>query len=133
MAAGVASAEGVTSGNTVGFTTSESAQGFNFYCLPFSSVGYNTSDIQQLKIDDGGADEAGYGAEIFTIWGGAPEVVDGTEFYYAVDYDQESGDPFYFWDDGNGPQSTLAIAPGQGVVIDMTADWTVTIGLPYTL
>ena len=112
LAAGIALADGVTSANTVGYDNSiTTAQGFNFLAVPFNSVGYNTADIQGIKISDGGLGGIGWGGENFSMWEGAPDVVADTEFVYWDDYNGG-----YYWSDENGGQA-FSIAPGQGFVI----------------
>jgi hypothetical protein len=121
-------ADGVTSANTVGFNNSiTTAQGFNFLAVPFNAVGYNTADIQGVKISDGDMGTIGWGGETFSLWEGAPDVIDGTYFTYWSDY--MGG---YYWADGNMEQE-FTINPGQGFVINSVADLTVTIESPYTL
>ena len=113
----LADGTGVQSANTVGFNNSiTTAQGFNFLAVPFNSVGYNTADIQSIKISDGGMGMIGYGTENFSIWQGAPDVIVGTEFSYWDDFNGG-----YYWSDPNGGQE-YSIAAGQGFVIDCAAD-----------
>ena len=50
--------------------------------IPFNAVGYNTSDIQQIKLSDGGIGGIGYGTETFAVWEGVPTVVAGSEYFY---------------------------------------------------
>ena len=124
----LADGTGVQSANTVGFNNSiTTAQGFNFLAVPFNSVGYNTADIQGVKISDGGMGSIGWGGEGFALWEGEPDVIVGTEFMYWDDYNGG-----YYWSDDGGNQE-FTINPGQGFVINCVADLTVTIESPYTL
>ena len=73
---GVCSAA-IESENVVGYTTDSTGSDNNFVTIPFALVGYNTSDIQQIKISDGNLGTIGWGEELFSIWEGVPTVVDG--------------------------------------------------------
>jgi len=102
--------------------------------IPFNAVGYNTSDIQQIKISDEGAGTIGWGGEIFSIWEGVPTTVDGSAFFYcdpSLDMSGEATD--YYWGDDVGNVATYAIPANQGVVINCPAGLTITIDPPYSL
>ena len=99
----------------------------NFVTIPFNAVGFNTSDIQQIKISDGGAGTIGWGTEDFSVWEGVPTLVDGSVFLYcdpSLDPNGEATD--YYWGDAEGNKASFSIAPGQGVVINCAADLNVT-------
>ena len=106
----------------------------NFVTVPFSTVGYNTADIQSIRLSDGGAGGIGWGGETFTIWEGLPTLVEDAGFFY---YDP-SGDPNgvekdYYWGDSAGTKVKYSIAAGQGVVINCAEGLAVTIDPPYSL
>ena len=110
---------GIESANTVGYTGSTSGADNNFITVPFNAVGYNTSDIQQLGISDGGAGGIGWGGEAFDIWEGLPTVREGAGFlYWDASIDPEGNATTYYWGDATGAKATFSIAPGQGVVIN---------------
>ena len=103
----------------VGYTGSTTGAENNFRVIPFNAVGFNTSDIQQIKISDGGAGTIGWGTENFSIWEGAPTVVEGVGFFYydpSMDPNGEASD--YYWGDNVGNRASFSIAPGQGVVVN---------------
>ena len=113
----------VDSANTVGFTTGTTVDGSNFITVPFNAVGYNTADIQQIKISDGGAGTIGWGTEDFSVWEGLPSVVAGSGFFYwDPSMDVTGAQTDYYWGDDNCEAATYSIAPGQGVVINCAAD-----------
>ena len=117
----------VESSNVVGYTTANSVDANNFVAIPFAQVGYNTSDIQQIKISDGGAGMIGWGGETFDIWEGLPTVVEGSSFLYtdpSMDMSGEATD--YFWADFDGNPANYSIAPGQGVVLGLSDGLSVT-------
>jgi len=102
----------------------------NFTGNPFPQ----TIDIQDIKISDGGAGGIGWGTEDFSVWQGAPTVVEGSGFFYydpSMDPDGEATD--YFWGDDVGNKATYSIAPNQGVVINCGEGLTITIDPPYSL
>ena len=123
-----------TIATNVGYTGNTTGQDNNFRVVPFNAVGYNTSDIQQIKISDGGAGSIGWGTETFSIWEGVPTVAEGSEFLYndpSMDLTGESTS--YFWSDYEGNKATYSIPAGQGVVINCAEGLTVTIDPPYSL
>ena len=110
--------------NAVGYMSGTSIDQNNFKTVSFSGIGYNTADIQQIKIDDGGAQTIGWGAENFSIWEGVPSVAEGSGFTY---WDPMYGDGVnYFWGDESCTPASFSIAQGQAVVIECSADLTVT-------
>ena len=113
----------VESSNVVGYTGATSGADNNFITVPFNAVGYNTADIQQIKISDGGLGSIGWGTETFDIWEGVPTVREGAGFFY---YDP-SADPAgeatdYYWGDDSCAKATFSIAPGQAVVVNCAED-----------
>ena len=111
----------------VGYNGSTSGADNNFITVPFNAVGFNTSDIQQIGISDGGAGTIGWGTENFSIWEGVPTVVDGSGFfYYDPSMDPLGEETGYYWSDVAGNKAAFSIAPGQGVVVNCAADLTFT-------
>ena len=95
--------------------------------IPFNAVGFNTGDIQQIKLSDGGAGGIGWGAETFSVWEGLPTVVEGSDFFYndpGADPTGEATD--YYWGDAEGNKASFSIAPGQAVVVNCAEDLSVT-------
>ena len=72
----------IESDNVVGYTIGTTGSDNNFVTVPFALVGFNTSDIQQIKLDDGGIGSIGWGTETFSVWEGVPTVATGSEFVY---------------------------------------------------
>ena len=118
----------------MGYTGATTGADNNFVTIPFNAIGFNTSDIQQIKISDGGAGGIGWGGESFAIWEGLPTVVTGSGFvYYDPSMDAAGKATDYFWGDGEGNKATFPIAPDQGVVVNCAADLTIQIDPPYSL
>ena len=108
----------------------------NFVTVPFSTVGYNTADIQSIKLSDGGAGGIGWGEETFTIWEGLPTLVADAGFFYcdpSMDPDGKATDYYWGAGDGSGAKVTYPIAPGRGVVINCAKGLAVSIDPPYSL
>jgi len=107
----------------VGYTGATTGANNNFRTIPFAAVGYNTSDIQQIKLSDDGAGTIGWGTEFFSVWEGLPTVADGSQFIYndpSMDPTGEATD--YYWGDGESNKASFSISQGQGVVIDCAED-----------
>ena len=121
--------------SVVGYNSGNSISENNFVTIPFALVGFNTSDIQQIKISDGGVGGIGYGTENFTVWEGIPTVADGSEFFYwdpSMDLTGEATD--YYWGDASFSKATYPIAAGAGFVLNtVDAGLTIVIKAPYSL
>ena len=93
--------------------------------MPFNAVGYNTADIQQIGISDGGAGTIGWGTEMFSVWEGVPTVADGSEFvYWDASMDPAAEATGCYWGDSSCAKASFSIAPGQGVVVNCVEDLT---------
>ena len=124
----------VESANIVGYSGNTTGSDNNFVTIPFNAVGFNTSDIQQIKISDGGAAGIGYGTETFSVWEGVPTVAEGSEFVYwdpTMDLSGTATD--YYWGDSSFEKATYSIPANKGVVINCSEGLTVTIEPPYSL
>jgi len=122
LAAGFAMAD-VVSSDIVGYAGNTTGADNNFVCVPFNAVGFNTADIQQIKLSDGGAGGIGWASETFEIWEGLPTVVAGSGFFYldpSMDPAGEATD--YYWGDESANKASFSIAQGQGVVVNCAAD-----------
>ena len=118
----------------MGYTGNTTGADNNFVTIPFNAVSFNTSDIQQIKISDGGAGTIGWGTENFSIWEGAPTVVEGSGYFYldpSMDMTGTATD--YYWGEGDGTKATYSIAPNKGVVVNCAAGLTISIEPPYSL
>ena len=118
----------IISSSVVGYTGSTTGADNNFVTIPFNAIGFNTSDIQQIKLSDGGAGTIGWGTENFSIWEGAPTVVEGSGFFYWDKSIDPAGEATtYYWGDDTGAAASFSVAPGQGVVVNSAADLNFTI------
>ena len=113
----------IDSANTVGYTTADSGADNNFVTVPFNAIGYNTADIQQIAISDGGNGGIGWGTETFSVWEGVPTVAAGSEFFYwDASMDPTGEATSYYWGDDSNAKASFSIAPGQAVVVNCVAD-----------
>ena len=135
FAVNAAGESGIVSSTVVGYASApQSVEQFNFLSVGFNSIGYNTCDIQQIKISDGGAGGIGWGTETFELWAGAPDVVAGSgAIYYDPSMDPNGEETDYYWADAEGNRLSYSIPVGQAFVINMPADLDVTITPPYSL
>ena len=113
----------IQSQNIVGYTTGKTGADNNFITVPFTTAGYNTADIQSIRISDGGAGGIGWGGEIFSIWEGVPTVSTGTEFVYCdPSLDTTTTEKDYYWGDAEGNKASFSISAGQAVVVNCASD-----------
>ena len=119
--------EAIESQNVVGYTTGATVSDNNFFTVPFSDIGVNTVDIQNIKLSDGGLGMIGYGTESFAIWEGVPTVVDGSAFvYWDPMFDPAAEATTYYWGDGDTQaKAVYSVAQGQGFVINCPANVTI--------
>ena len=107
----------------MGYTSATTGANNNFRVIPFCDPGYNTSDIQQLQLNDGGADSIGWGEENFSIWEGLPTVVAGSEYvYWLPSMDMTGTEKTYYWGDAKGNKVAFSIAPAQGIAVTSAAN-----------
>ena len=120
--------------SVVGYNGSTSGADNNFITVPFNAVGYNTADIQQIGISDGGAGGIGWGSEAFEIWEGLPTLREGAGFFYwDASMDPAGEATSCYWGDDSCAKATYSIPAGQGVVINCAEGLTVSIEPPYSL
>ncbi|MBR2919918.1 MAG: hypothetical protein IKC27_00995 [Kiritimatiellae bacterium] len=90
------------------------------------TVGCNTVDIQDIKLDDGGQMAIGWGGESFSIWEGVPSVQEGSYFqYWDASNDPTGTATGYYWGDAECKKVNYSFTAGQGIVINCAADYTV--------
>ena len=90
------------------------ASGNNFVTTPFADVGYNTTDIQNIKL----VGSQGYMGETFAIWEGVPSVVADTEFaWMGTEWDENGIATKGMWATYGGEEAAFSIPAGQAVTI----------------
>ena len=111
----------ITSANIVGYSSKSTGADNNFVTISFALVGYNTADIQQIKLSDPDSvtDGIGWGSETFVLWEGLPTVVDGSYFTYLDPSMGSEGQTDYFWGDmTTGVSAQFSVIGGQAVVVN---------------
>ena len=91
----------------------------NFKTVAFNTVGYNTADVQDIKLTG----SQGYGGENFNIWEGLPTPVQGVDFMWVgTEFDPNTGlaTDGYWMDMGTYGEAILSVPQGQAVVISAT-------------
>ena len=103
--------------NIVGYMNGDiNASGNNFITAPFFGIGYNTTDIQDIKL----VGSSGYMTETFAIWEGVPSVVADTEFLWmGTEWNEDfsvatKGE----WTTYGGETAEFSIPGGQAVTIN---------------
>ena len=110
----------IESSNTVGYTSKAAGSNLNWYAPQFFSCGYNTIDINNIKLDDGGAMTVG--------WGDSMQIVgplgNATEMYYFWDpvSDLTGTATDYYWGDVDANAVTVSFDAGDGIAIDNGAE-----------
>ena len=103
--------------NAVGYANGNiNASGNNFVTAPFFGIGYNTTDIQDIKLTGSG----GWQSETFEIWEGLPTLVDGTSFLWTgLEWNEDySLATKCEWQDDQGNPAVFSIPAGQAVTIN---------------
>ena len=129
-----ASAFAVESANTVGYHAMATAvENYNYAAAQFFSVGYTTTDINTITLDDDGAGSVGWG-DAMVISGplGNPAA---NYFYYDATMNPAGEDAGPFWGDDGMEPVNVTFLPGQAFAIDNSngLEFDIKIACPYTL
>ena len=106
----------VESANVVGYTTKAAGANLNWYAPQFFTVGANTTDINDIKLDDGGTGTVGWGdsMQIVGPLGNASEMY----FYWDSSSDPTGAATGYYWGDDAGNAVAVSFDAGDGIAID---------------
>ena len=114
--AAVGSAFAVESANIVGYNNTAARADLN-WCAPcFRSIGMNTTDINDIQLNDNGAGQVGWGdtMQIVGPLGNASEMY----AYWDKSMDATGEATSNFWGNEVGEPVDLTFAPGAGFAID---------------
>ena len=114
--AAVATAGAVESANIVGYNNTAARADLN-WCAPcFRSIGMNTTDINDIQLNDDGAGQVGWGdsMQIVGPLGSASEMY----AYYDKTMNPAGEAAGNFWGDENLEPVDVTLAPGAGFAID---------------
>ena len=120
LMAAVGFADGIQSANVVGYTTkSNTVSGFNFYAPSFVSVGTESVNLQDVKLDFGENECQGLDNIQILDDGGATV---STYVWMPADWTGLDADG---WVNEEGTAlADITLAPGQGILIDIVDDGT---------
>ena len=106
----------VESANVVGYTTKAAGANLNWYAPQFFTVGANTTDINDIKLDDGGTGTVGWGdsMQIVGPLGNATEVYS----YWDASMDQTGSATACYWGDAEGRPVSVSFDAGEGIALD---------------
>ena len=103
----------------------------NWYAPVFRTVGYNTTDINDIQLNDSGAGTVGWGdnMQIVGPLGSASEAY----FYYDKSVHPSGTATSNYWGDDTTAPVSVSLAPGAGFAIDNPNGYTfdVKIACPY--
>ena len=121
----------VESANIVGYNNTAARADLNWYAPVFRSIGYNTTDIQDIDLSDGGAGMVGWGdsMQIVGPLGNASE----NYAYWDPSMDPSGEAKTCYWGDDSCVPVTRAFQPGDGFAIDNAngLDFNIKIACPY--
>ena len=117
----------------VGYASTAARANLNWYSPVFRTIGYNTTDINEVNLDDGGTGEVGWGdsMQIVGPLGNASEMY----FYYDKSMNPAGEKAGNFWGDAELNPVDITLEPGFGFAIDNANGLTfnVVITCPYAL
>ena len=116
MFCGAVQADSISS-DIVGYNNTEARANLNWYSPCFRSIGYNTTDINDIKLDDGGVGSVGWGdnMQIVGPLGNATTIY----CYWDPSMDMsETPKTTYYWGDDLGTPVSVQLEPGAGFAID---------------
>ena len=103
----------------------------NFKTVAFNTVGYNTADVQDIKLTG----SQGYGTEFFYVWEGLPTADETVNFMCLGTEWDDSGfaTDGYWYDMIEDVEANYQVQPNHGVVIFAAEGMKVEITPPYSL
>ncbi|MGN0852780.1 MAG: hypothetical protein ACI4Q3_05335, partial [Kiritimatiellia bacterium] len=115
-AAAMAAAADIQSANVVGYSNTAARENLNWYSPVFRSIGCNTTDINEVNLDDGGAGEVGWGdsMQIVGPLGNPSEAY----LYYDKSMNPAGEEAGNFWGDAELNPVNVVFDGGDGIAID---------------
>ena len=119
--------------NHVGYLGKDAAANLNWYTPQFLSVGQTTTDINAIKLDDGGAGMVGWGdvLQVADPLGSPAEMY----FYWDPSMDLEGKMTDFYWGDIEGVPVDVTFQPGEAFAIDNPneTEFDIIVECPYSL
>ena len=102
--------------SVVGYVNTNARGNLNWYAPCFRSIGANTTDINDIQLDDNSAGTVGWGdsMQIVGPLGNASEMY----FYYDKSVHPSGTATRNFWGDDTGAPVTVSFDEGDGIAID---------------
>ena len=102
--------------SVVGYNNTAARGNLNWYAPCFRSIGFNTTDINDIQLSDNGAGMVGWGdsMQIVGPLGNPSEMY----FYYDKSVNPNGESAGNFWGDDMGMPVDVQLAPGAGFAID---------------
>ena len=104
------------SANIVGYNNTAAREGLNFYAPAFLTVGANTIDINDIKLDDGGTMSVGWG-DVMQVVGPKGET-QSAYFYWDPSMDPNEKATTYYWGDDACFAVNTSFDSGDGIAFD---------------
>jgi len=106
----------------VGYNNTAARGNFNWYAPCFRSIGFNTTDINDIQLNDGGMGMVGWGdsMQIVGPLGNASEMY----FYYDKSVNPNGESAGNFWGDEMGLPVDVTFDAGDGLAIDNAMELT---------
>ena len=111
-----AKADGVVSSSVVGYNNTAARGNLNWYAPCFRSIGFNTTDINDIQLNDGGVGNVGWGDSMQIV--GPLGNPSAAYFYWDKSMNPNGEEAGNFWADDNLEPVDLTLAPGAGFAID---------------
>ena len=109
-------AEGIESSNVVGYYNTAARENFNWYAPMFLTAGANTTDINAIQLDDGGAMSVGWG-DVMQIVGPLGNAETAYAYWDPMMDPNAEATTYYWGDEGCNPVE-VSFDAGAGIAID---------------
>ena len=115
MFCGAVQADSISS-DIVGYNNTEARANLNWYSPCFRTIGYNTTDINDIQLNDGGVGVVGWGdtMQIVGPLGSASEIY----YYYDKSVHPSGTATANYWGDAEMNPIDVTLEAGAGFAID---------------
>ncbi len=100
----------------VGYNNTTARGNLNWYAPVFRTIGYNTTDINDINLNDGGVSTVGWGDSMQIV--GPLGNASAMYFYWDKSIDVTQTATTYYWGDDTGAAVTVSFDEGDGIAID---------------
>ena len=103
--------------HVVGYNNTTAGANLNWYTPVFRTIGYNTTDIQDINLNDGGAGTVGMG-DMMQIVGPMGNAIGGYSYWLQAMDMTGTVTTHFFWADDMFNPVTVSFDEGDGIAID---------------